>query len=320
MVAFRRDGELLAINADGSNERVLVSQAYLAGFRDASWLSISVRKFVFIPASHDLFFDLIGETEAYPAPVYDLHKVNADTLGPVRLLSAGAGGGDWTFSPDGQWMTISAGEQIRVIRRDGSEYRPVFSFPFVSTYSEWVYFPQVVWLSNSSGFYTVIPAPAALENPTEPTRFYYVSLSGEPARLAEFVAVPVWEAFPYISPNGAQVLYLRRAGENQELHVIDASTADRLYTFAPVLGLMGWNPNSTEFVYYADTPANTRLTQFESAGLPLADSVQFSGLIWIDTDQYLYLSGNELRLRNVRSGLTQNLAANVSSFSLAGGY
>lgn len=314
VLAFERDGELLAVNADGSGERVLVSRAYLETFRTPDLLAINVSQFAFVPGTRDLFFDLVGETEAYPALYYDIHKVNADAPAPAQLNKPGEGG-RWTFSPDGQWVAIAAPQQINLMRVDGSEFRQALSYPMVSTYSEWFYLPEVVWLETSAGFYTVIPAPAILENPTEPARFYYVPLGGGPARLAEFVTAPVWEGFPYIAPNGAQVLYLRRVGDNAELHVIDASTADRLVISAPTLGLLGWNPNSREFVYYTDLPATARLSSPEAVTAPLGDgSVRFGDLRWLNDDDYLFISDQALKLGNARTGVISTLASPVTYY------
>lgn len=314
VVAFERNGELLAINADGSGERVLAGRAYLETFRTPGLLAINVSQFAFLPGSHSLFFDLVGETEAYPSLYYDIHVVNADAPAPSQLSKPGEGG-RWSFSPDGQWVALAGPQQINLMRVDGSEYRQALSFPMVSTYSEWFYLPEATWLETSAGFYTVIPASAILENPSEPARFYYVPLSGGPARLAEFVTAPVWEGFPYVAPNGSQVVYLKRVGDNAELHVIDASTADRLVVSAPTLGLMGWNPNSREFVYYTDNPSTARLSSPEAVIAPMGDGApQMVTLGWLNPDEYLFVSADALKLGNVRTGAIITLASPVTYY------
>lgn len=299
VVVFLRNGELYCVRVDGTGERLLVSQAYMDGFRTADVLAVRVFNYDFIPDSHEVFFELYGETEAYPIPLADLQRVDADSGAMAVILAPGSAGGKWTFSPDGQRFALSQGAQIRVLDRDGSEDRVVFKFKFVSTYSEWVYHPQVVWRDDSAGFYTVIPASAILDNPSEPTRFYYVPLTGEAARLAEFVAGPVWQSFPFIAPNGVQVAYVRESSGTQSLHVIDASTADRVYISAPALTILGWNPDSARVAYYAEEPSAPNLLAFGGAPLSLSDTARFFSLNWVSESRYLFLNGEELRLRDL---------------------
>lgn len=299
VIAFLRNGELYSVRADSTGERPLVTRAYLSGFLTPDMLEVRIMSFDFIPGGHDIFFELYGETEGYPAPLGDLQRVNADTGSPAVVLAPGSGGGKWTFSPDGQWFSLSQGAQIRLLRRDGSDDRVVFKFQFVSTYSEWTYFPQVVWRDDSAGFYTVIPASTILENPTEPSRYYYIPLAGEPARLAEFIAGPVWVSFPFISPDGVQVAYVRESGGTQSLHVIDASTADRTYTSATSLTILGWNPDSVRVAYHTEAPSNANLLAFGGSPVALSDTLLFFDLEWVSESRYLFRNGDELRLRDL---------------------
>lgn len=316
VIAFLRNKELYAIRADGSGERLLVSQAYMESFRTADMLAIRPVLFDFAPGSHDIYFSLLGDTEAFPIPLDDLQRVNADAGAPAVILPARSGGGKWTFSPDRQWLALSQGNQVRVMRPDGSENRIAFSFTQVSTYSEWTYFPQVVWRNDSAGFYTVIPASAALDNPAEPTRFYYIPLTGDPAKLAEFVTVPVWQSFPYISPDGIKVAYVRESGGTQELHVIDASTADRVYTAGPAFSILSWNPDSERVAFHGSDPLVVNLLGFGAAPTLLSEGGPFSGPQWVGNDKYLFKNGEELRLRQL-PGASMILENGVESYDFA---
>ncbi len=302
VIAFLRNGELYSIRADGSGERPLVNRDYLNSFRAAGMLEVRIKQFDFIPASREIFFSLYAETEGYPMPLSDLHRVSAEGGAPSIVLAAGQGDGQWTFSPDGRFFALAQGNQIRVLNRDGSGDRVLFTFPFVSTYSEWTYYPQVVWRNDLAGFYTVIPASAALENPSQPTRYYYVPLTeGSPAQLAEFVTVPVWESFPHIAPNGLSVAYVRPDGSSQSLHIIDLSTADRTIQTDSRLFILNWNPNSRHVVLYnPNTAADVYLQAFGEAPLPLNDGVgTLEELRWVSENRFLFLRAQELRLRDV---------------------
>ncbi|MDX9991025.1 MAG: hypothetical protein RBS68_03145 [Anaerolineales bacterium] len=299
VIAFLRNGELYAVRADGTGERPLVQRSYLNGFRSGDIREVYIQHFDFIPGAHEVFFTLSAQTENFGMPLADLQRVNADSGAASVILAPGRGGGLWTFSPDGQYFSLAQGDGIRVLARDGSQDRVVFTFKFVSTYSEWAYFPQVIWRNDSAGFYTVIPASAALDDPTEPTRYYYIPLAGEAARLAEFVAAPVWQSFPFISPDGIQVAYVRASGGTSSLHVIDASTADRTYTSGPALTLLNWNPDSARVAYYAEDPAAPSLLGFGGSPTAINDTARFSGLEWISESRCLFLNDQELRLRNL---------------------
>jgi hypothetical protein len=298
VIVFRRGTELWLIGADGSNERLLISVAYLASFASADGSAVRVASFLFAPGSHFIFFDTLIETEVFPLPQYDLHRVDTDQGIPGPVLKAGQGG-EVTFSPDGRWIALVGSESINLIQPDGAGLRKLFGFSLVSTYSEWFYRPQVVWKSDSQGFYTVIPASQALENPKELTRFWYVPLNGEPARLAEFVAVPVWIAFPRISPDGVRVLYLKPSAPNAELHVIDASTTDMLFTYYAVdkFGLGDWAPDSKHFYFWIEDARAHWLGALGQPAVPLTDTNLSESIRWIGADRLLYKYDNQLRVQ-----------------------
>lgn len=319
MVAFLRNGELYSVGADGSGERPLVNRAYLDSFRTAGMLEVRVRQFDFVPGSHEVFFSLYAETEGYPMPLGDLQRVNADGGAPSIVLAAGQGEGQWTFSPDGRWFALAQGNQIRVLNRDGSGDRVVFTFESVSTYSEWTYFPQVVWREDSAGFYTVIPASAALESPSQPTRYYYVPLTeGSPAQLAEFVAVPVWESFALMAPNGLSVAYVRPDGSSQSVHVIDLSTADRAIQTDSKLSIVNWSPDSQHVVMYnPNTPADVYAQAFGEPPLPLNDGVgALEELRWVTESRFLFLRDGQLCLRD-SSAPSLVIDSNVTAYDFA---
>lgn len=321
VVAFLRNGELYAIRADGSGERPLVPRAYLDSLRGAGMLEVRIRHFDFLPASREIFFSLYAETDGYPMPFEDLRRVSAEGGTPVTVLDSGRGGGAWTFSPDGQYFALSQGNQIRVLRRDGSEDRVLFTFDFVSTYSEWTYYPEIVWRNDSAGFYTVIPAPAALENPSQPSRCYYVPLTGSAAQLAEFVTVPVWESFARIAPNGASVAYVRQEGASQSVHVIDMSTADRTLQTDGRLYIENWNPDSRHVVLYnPDASADVYAQAVGEPPIPLNDSPGgWDTLRWVSERRFLFrTSAGELRLRELAApSLVLDTGVDAYDFTVA---
>ncbi len=301
VVAFSRAGELWAVNVDGSNERALASSAELAALPRGAEGKPEVSQFVFAPGSHDVYFNTLLMTESYPIAQYDLAKVNADAPVVQSLLKNDAGG-KIVFSPDGRKIALVQPEKINLVNADGSGFKTLFTFKMVSTYSEWFYLPEIVWMPDSSGFKTVIPASDPLANPKELTRFYFVpAAGGEAAKLAEFLAAPVFQAGVFISPDGTKVLYGKEQGGNLELRVIDASTADKMVFWLPrdKFGLRGWTPDSRGILYWRDDTRRAWLLAADGQTLPLSDVAYADSVTWVDASRYLFVNETELRLRSL---------------------
>ncbi len=303
VVAFRRNGELWAVNADGTDERVLASAGALAALPHTEpGGPLELRLFDFAPHSHDVYFNTTLVSDPFSVPQYDLVKVNADNPVVQPLLNGDQGGYEFTFSPDGTKIALTRSDKINLVNADGSGLKTVFTFPLVMMYSEVSYTPQVVWLPDASGFKTVIPASDALGNPAAPTRFMFVPADGsQAAQLAEFVAAPAFADRPYISPDGAKVLYAKPQGANLELHVIDASTADQMVFWyaADKFGILGWAPDSVHFIYWIDDTRRTWLGSLGAQGIPLSDVSFASNVTWLDAKRYLFMNETELRIRTL---------------------
>jgi hypothetical protein len=322
VVAFRRNGELWAVNADASHQHVLASASALTALPHSGNGLVQARQFDFAPRSHDLYLNTTLAGDSVPELEYNLARVNADSASFQPLLDGSQGGGNFIFSPDGQKIALPRTDKINVVNADGTGLKTVFTFPSVMMYSEMSYIPDVVWLPDGSGFKTVIPAQNQLENPSAPTRFMFILADGSlAAKLAEFVASPAFANRPVISPDGAKVLYTKAQGANLELHIIDASTADQIYLSheANKFGILGWTPDSTHVVYWLDDPRRTWLGPQESPALALSDVTFADHLIWIDSKHFLFLNGSELRLRTLGQPsilIDSNLSENTFDFTL----
>ena len=301
VVAFRRNNEMWAVNADGSGARPLVGLAYLGSLMPAGGGQVLVNTFEFLPGSRIVFFNTGVQGEAFFAPQFDLHRVDADNPTPLALLQPGAGGAFY-FAPNRARLAVVQPEKINVVNVDGTGWQTVFGFTQVSTYSEWFYLPEVVWMPDSSGLKAVIPPPDPLGNPAATTRFMYISADGSmTAQLAAFLAAPVFVSPPHLSPDGDRIAYLRENGANLELHVVDSSTTDELYTSyaKEAIGLVGWAPDPVSFVFWMDNPQALQLGRLGGSPVPLTDAPQASAPRWISADRFLFFSNNELRLRRL---------------------
>jgi hypothetical protein len=280
---------------------VLVSTATLSALPH-SWSDVPLEqpyRYDFAPHSHSVYFNTALMADPSPGFEYNLIKVDADSLALQPLLKNGQGGAELTFSPDGSRIALVADNRISVVQVDGSELKTVFTFPTVNMYNGSGYFPQVVWLPDASGFKTVIPAADALANPSAPTRFMFVPADGSrAAQLAEFISTPAFANPPRISPDGARVLYARPNGADLELHIIDASTADRAFfsCAADQCGVLGWAPDSLHVVYWLDDKRRAYLGSSDVQGIPLSDTTYAEQVTWLDTAHYLFLDGADLRI------------------------
>lgn len=304
VIAFlREDGALWAVDVDGGHERMLASVGDLAVLSRSGSIAAWPRQFDFAPRSHDVFFNIQVATASMPRPEYNLAKINADAPVLQALLDDTQGGGQFVFSPDGKKIALPRNDKINVVNADGSGLKTVFTFPQVMTYSEFNYIPEIVWLPDGSGFKTVIPAPDQRANPSARTHLMFISADGKiVARLAEFTASPAFLNRPFISPDGSKVVYTKTQGANLELHIIDASTADKTYFShaADTFGVLGWSPDSAHVVYWADDRSALWLGPQQGEAIALSDVPNVEEIIWVDAQHYFFVAHvYELRFRKL---------------------
>lgn len=297
-VAFLRGEELWVINKDGSNLRQLVSTAYLASLVAPASGRAVLHWFKWEPLSNNVFFGTSTVGEAYTVPAYDLQRVSADGGTVPSILEAAGLGGMVTFSPNGTLVALAQPTSIFLMNTDGSNYHEAITFDLVQTYSEWFYIPEVVWFADSSEFRTVIPAHDALGNPSEGTTFWSVPVSGSPVDMAGFTAVPAFQNAPRISPDGLDVAYLSPNGTNSELHLNGFMIGDELFSSYPAdqWGLVGWAPDSSGFVYWADDKRSLWFGHIGSVAVRLTDTPHTENLRWVDGTRILFTNDSELRI------------------------
>jgi hypothetical protein len=95
-------------------------------------------------------------------------------------------------------------------------------------------------------------------------------------------------------------MYLKQQHDNLELHVIDASTADKAY-FAHAsakFGILGWTPDSKNMLFWVEDPEQTWMNSGNDRA-PLSDVTYASNVTWIDGKSFIFLNKSELRLRTL---------------------
>jgi dipeptidyl aminopeptidase/acylaminoacyl peptidase len=280
LVAFQRGTELWVVEASGQNPRKLYGEA-----------GVVPLQFEFAPSSHNVYFTSAASDGA---PRFDLNLVEADVNAIRPLLPAGQGG-QFTFLPDGSQLALVQPDKIIVTRPDGTGAQVVHQFPPVKG-PKGDYLPQIAWMENGYGFKTVIPGSDGA-----PARFMFImAAGGQPAQLAQFSAAPPSVSDTYLAPDGSKLIYLKEQGGNLELHVIDASTADKTY-FAYArekFGLLGWTPDSKNILFWIDDPRSAWMSAGDTQS-PLSDVSYAANVTWVDATTYLFLNESELRLRTM---------------------
>jgi len=311
VVAFIRSGELWVVNADGSNERQLVSNAFLSGLATGGDTA-EVNDLVWMPGSHTIYFNtlVVAAEVGYRISQFDLYSINTDagTIAVTTQESAGSGGVP-IFSPDGTVVALAQPDKIIFLEVTGAFWNVALTFPNIMTYSEWTYVPEVVWLPDSSGVRVVIPASDPLGDPTAVTTVWNVPISGAATVLDTFIAAPAFASAPVISPDGSEVLYLVENGSDNNLQVRQIGGLDTGYTFAAAgqIGIVNWSPDSTRFIYWLPQPSNTYIAAVGVIAYNVSDSSpNASSVLWIDNNRVIYVGDSgELRYRLVEgaSGL-----------------
>ncbi|MBI5932621.1 MAG: hypothetical protein HY867_02850 [Chloroflexi bacterium] len=326
---------LWAVNADGSDSRILVNIPRYATFlqmnHQVNYFFTDLYQFEIQPNSHWVYFTTAWDADQGQMPSDDLHKVDADHPTPEPLLSRSCG--EISFSPDGTLISLASIGDIDVVNSDGvgltlvpdgASSWPVVSFNLRFT-NQQTYHPQVVWLSNGTGIYAVLPfrndscsqylGSGDLAPDETGKRFClaYIASDGSAfAQLAEFSAEWTETGQPLISPDGTKVAYVVKNNSTYELHVIDAATIDTViasYENPPMFELYGWSPDSKRVVFFI----SDRLFPF-AAGIglppaPLTESAAPYSLRWLDAERFLFFREGRLLVGQVGSSATFEIAA-----------
>lgn len=285
--------ELWAVNADGSNLRVLVSAAdFDAMTRDPEMLTTNIWHFDFVPGSHSIAYNTLPVFDG-PGLILndDLRLVDADTASLTTLLSPGQGG-NFVYSPDGSQIAVSAPSSISLVNADGTGRREILPFSDILTYSEYQFYPRPVWTPDGTAVRVIIPPHAALEEPTPPSKLWHIPTAGSspPTELFSFTAAPLSFNDYALSPNAQRVAYMQPTGgdgRTWELHLANADgSGDTAYDTGQ-LNFEAWSPDGNHFIY-SQQGENPQIGQVGSAPQAIPGTTRIGGVEWVNSTQYLY--------------------------------
>lgn len=287
--------EIWAVNTDGSNLRVLVNSGDFDSFSthpDA--LTSAPSQLDWAPGSTQVVFNTRLVFDG-PGLILqnDLHQVDAGTGTHSELLAPGSGG-DFYYSPDGSQIALSKPDSMAIVNSDGSSRRESLRYPIILTYSEYQYYPEAVWLPDSSAVRVVVPPEDALGDPAAPTTLYQLPVDGSPpVTLKSFVAQPFFTNPPRLTGDGSHLAYLAPlAGGSPNQSELQISgpdwTVDNSYASGD-LAFEGFSPAGNHFIY-TEMGHNPQVGQIGSPPLALPGITLMRDVSWVDSTRFIYLN------------------------------
>ena len=277
LIAFQRGGELWVMDLSGENQRKIFNENGLKPYQ-----------YEFAGNTHKIYFTT---STSAGQPRFDLNLADADRGDFQNLLAEGQGG-KFTFSPDLKAAALVQPGKILIYIPATGKSQVVYQFQPVKAAGGYFLAP-LVWLSDGYGFNTVIPA---LEG--KPALYIFIpAAGGKTAQLAEFNPVLSTGNELFISPDGSKVLYLKAQADNLEMHVVDASTADRTYLRKPAgkIGILGWGPDSINMVFWADEAQYVYFSNGMAVSrLAEKNNTPITGLLWLNPNLCVVVSGSNL--------------------------
>jgi hypothetical protein len=316
LIAYtRRAGEfgeeLWVIGTDGSGERRLFSANEFSGM-DARALAVIPDTFRWIPGTHLVAFNTRQIVDGPGISRYDdLRTVNADS-GQMKTLLTPGQGGEFYPSPDGTQLAVTTPKSVSLIDINGTNLRKdVLEYSPVTTYSEYQYYAQLAWESNSAGLLVAIPPADPLAVPLKPTTLWQVPVDGSKARQLGNIATGSFFGMDvFYSPDRSHILYLGSAGNPDQnlraLHIARADgSEDSVYTSASELTISGWAPDSHHFTFNAGNQGILQLGQIGGKFQPITGVVSNPlDLQWIDNEYFIYVrsgaDGYEIHLHSLQ--------------------
>ena len=313
VVAFVRqhdwnNEEIYAVNSDGTNLHPLVSLADFAtmvAHPDA--ISAVPYRIAWVPGTHTLAFNTRMTFEGPGLILPDeLRLVDADTT-VLSVLMAQGTAGDFYYSPDGSQIALVNATMISVVNADGSNRRDLLTFPYVITYSEYMYYPPAVWSPDSTYIRASIPPNDPLLNPPDPTAIWHLPVDGSPGtQLSSFTPVPFFHAAASISPDMNKVAYLGMVTPGAppivDLHIVNTDGSGDVIYNSGDRRFESWAIDGEHFIF-SEGGHNPKIGRVGYPPLDLTGITLLVNPSWVNETRFLYLnrlSGSwELWLREI---------------------
>jgi hypothetical protein len=288
--------ELRSVNHDATGEIVLLTPAQFdALYSLGGALHNDISQLDFVPGTHDLLFNTRGLFEGPGLAKHDnLLRIHTETGSLTEVFPPGSGG-DFSIAPDGTRMAIVRPEAVDLANIDGSDHQvALITYPHVITYSEYLFYIQPVWRPDGSQVGVVIPSPDPLTPPLSGTVWALPYAGGSAASfaaiLAQFFLFGVGSE-PLLAPDLAHVAYTRPTATVNvwDLFIAGPDGTGESFVATGDVQWAGWAPDGVHFVYSNGGPMNLQLGTVGGGSAPL---VLGTDLVWLNSTDYLYLSGS----------------------------
>lgn len=284
---------VFSVDADGTDERPLITKDWLAALRAGT----RTGQLVFISGTHRILFNtyschgegLLSRVCTVGLFLTDTDSGKTTTIRPPAVGGEFFGYGNFSVSPDGKLIALAHDGQIDILNATGAmQHSSIMKY---TPSKPLEVYPRVFWLADSSELIVGLPADAKYYSPAgsgPPTftlwRYRFgdnsttqISLSPSPAWVD-----PGCVDLMSISPDGKQAIYFTYDHQVYRANLLDGST--QLYLPHSGCGPAFWTTDSNYFVYGGQIAKPAILGSAETA--PVSIPGFFWG--WIDAKQYIY--------------------------------
>jgi hypothetical protein len=288
-------GELWAIDADGSAALTLLTAAQLDAFYPVGGgsLGTDIAQVAFIPGTHRLIFNTYLIPEAVGFSKHDdLWIVDADTGVLTSMLPAGEGG-DFLVSPDGTRTAVITSTSLGMINLDGTNHRQdLVTYPWVITYSEFLFYPLGVWTADSAVLGATVPSEDPLVDSVSGT-LWSVPAEGGPATALATIPGNFYFHFwrhSALSPDLSRAAFSRRvAADDEDLILVGSDGTGEVVYATGEFDWQGWSPDSTHFAYSFGSPSSLMIGAVGEAPVSIGPGTDFR---WRSETEYFFLAGS----------------------------
>jgi len=300
---------LWAVDADGGNERLLISgDAFRAlgpeRVGDFDVLAANPAQIQWLPGTNELAFrvyPVISALGAAAGPA--IHIVNVQT-GLVRAFLTTEGDESFSFSPGEarKRMTVAddTGIDLLVIG-GGGRSDDVVAYPHIGL-GHSAYRANPVWAEDGSAFSLALPSADPFGGNATLTVWEVAADGGNAQELATFTGFPL-PTYPnfgsaIFSPDRSQIAFYRAPERSNQGELIIAEVTGAwkaVYDAGLSIRFLGWAPDGGHFAYAFGPPERHplrigRLCQAPSVfeGPPVAAGTPVT---WVDGERFLYQSG-----------------------------
>jgi len=287
--------EIYAVNTDGTNVRPLVTLADFATMKlSKDILSAVPYRIDWAPGTHTLTFNTRMTLEGPGLFLGDgIRQVDADT-GVITVLMAPGTAGDFYYSPDGSQIAITNADFISVVDADGTNRRDLLTFPIVITYSEYNYYPPVIWSADSIFLRAPIPPANPLATPPDLTTIWHMPADGSPPiSLSTLAKVPFFHDTVHLSPETSKIAYLTEVTPGAppivDLHIANADGSGDVIYDSGDRRIEAWSSDGEHFIF-TEAGHNPKVGRLGDPPMPLTGITLMLNISWVDETRFLYLN------------------------------